>query len=348
MTLVALLLLGLTVWSLHRFRRYQPLADLGQTVAPSGLEGIGLQIQGATVTGREEGRIRWRVQCHYITLSQDRHQITVDSVQHGVFYGENRRPVVTIQAGHASYRTLFGDVMQGTPAVGGTLRLSAGIEARVLVGPGVILHGTDLTWDALHNAITCPGQITARFPEGVCLRSGVVDRLADRGPLAAQPSWHFYCPGRGYKRSCSTKPSPRALLTLGGSLALTGAGAAPPPAPATQYVDYVAGHSVYLHRPNTFEMSMGVTFIQDDAYLKTDAAVVNLDDQQQALNAKSQGPVHIYNPQDDLTGGVRAISTSHAIWRLSATILHWSSSRGRARQMRRQVRSTAVSRTPRR
>ena len=49
-------------------------------------------------------------------------------------------------------------------------------------------------------------------------------------------------------------------------------------------------------------MSQGVKFNQDDAWLETDAAIVNLDDEQQALNAESRAPVHLWDSQNDLTG----------------------------------------------
>ncbi|BDI31853.1 hypothetical protein CCAX7_39040 [Capsulimonas corticalis] len=68
------------------------------------------------------------------------------------------------------------------------------------------------------------------------------------------------------------------------------------------FVTYDAGFSRWLNAPRTVEMSQGVTLSQEDTYLKTDAAIVNLDDQQRALNAKSLAPVHLYDPQSDLNG----------------------------------------------
>jgi len=58
-------------------------------------------------------------------------------------------------------------------------------------------------------------------------------------------------------------------------------------------------------------MSQGVTFNQDDdAYLKTfQAAAVNLTISS-ALNAKLLVPVHLYNPQDDLTGKLGSLLIS--------------------------------------
>lgn len=103
----------------------------------------------------------------------------------------------------------------------------------------------------------------------------------------------------------------RYVLLIGGTACLAGwaarpradaaPAAAPPPAPSS-FVSYEAGAAKWLNVPRTIEMSQGVTFSQDDAVLKTQAAVVNLDAQQRAQNARSQAPVHLYNPQNDLTG----------------------------------------------
>jgi len=54
--------------------------------------------------------------------------------------------------------------------------------------------------------------------------------------------------------------------------------------------------------------------------LKTDAAIVTLDDQQRALNAKSQSPVHLYNPQDDLTGQQGFIDFTRRLATLSGDV----------------------------
>jgi hypothetical protein len=74
------------------------------------------------------------------------------------------------------------------------------------------------------------------------------------------------------------------------------------PTSGESVVHYDAGFARWLNAPHTVELSRSVTFNQDDAYLKTQAAVVQLDDQQHALNARSLGAVHLYNAQDDLTG----------------------------------------------
>jgi lipopolysaccharide assembly outer membrane protein LptD (OstA) len=73
-------------------------------------------------------------------------------------------------------------------------------------------------------------------------------------------------------------------------------------AASSDFVTYDAGFSRWLNAPKTVEMSQGVTLNQEDTYLKTDSAIVNLDNEQRALNAKSLAPVHVYDPQSDLNG----------------------------------------------
>ena len=95
-------------------------------------------------------------------------------------------------------------------------------------------------------------------------------------------------------------------LAVGGFLlARTGAaihaqGSAPAKAP--EYVTYKSGMGQWLSAPHTAELSQGVQFGQGDATLKTDAAVALFDNNQQVISAKAEGPVHIFDPQDDLTG----------------------------------------------
>jgi lipopolysaccharide export system protein LptA len=74
------------------------------------------------------------------------------------------------------------------------------------------------------------------------------------------------------------------------------------PAKTPEYVTYQFGNSTWLSAPRTIELTDGVEFGQDDAVLKTDAAVALLDKDQNLVSAKAQGPVHIYDTQDDLTG----------------------------------------------
>lgn len=80
------------------------------------------------------------------------------------------------------------------------------------------------------------------------------------------------------------------------------AAAASVPRPSAETVAYDAGAARWLNAPRTVEMSQGVTFNQGGATLSTAAAVVALDNQQRALNAKSDTQVHLTDPQNDLTG----------------------------------------------
>lgn len=113
-------------------------------------------------------------------------------------------------------------------------------------------------------------------------------------------------------RSLQLTPALRYAFLFGGALSLVGLAARPrlhaapaapaPAAPSSGFVSYQAGAARWLNVPRTIEMSQGVTFSQDGAFLKTQSAIVNLDDRQRALNARSQAPVHLYDAQDDLNG----------------------------------------------
>ena len=67
-------------------------------------------------------------------------------------------------------------------------------------------------------------------------------------------------------------------------------------------VTYNSGSSRYLSAPHTMEFYHGVQFGQGDATMRTDNAVILLDKDNNLLNAKAPGPVHLYDPEDDLTG----------------------------------------------
>jgi len=102
--------------------------------------------------------------------------------------------------------------------------------------------------------------------------------------------------------------APALLLMAGGRLLLHAAPSAVAARPAashaapSQTVSYEAGNVRWLNAPRTVELSQGATLNQGDAFLKTAAAVLTLDTQGRALNAKSDTAVHLYDAQNDLTG----------------------------------------------
>lgn len=108
------------------------------------------------------------------------------------------------------------------------------------------------------------------------------------------------------------------LLTYG----LTGPRAADvKPVPAPQFVTYKFGAAQWLSAPRSVQMSQGVTFGQDDSTLRTDSAVALLDKDQHLLSATSAGPVHIFNPQNDLTGLHGSVDFTRHLARLQDDIV---------------------------
>jgi lipopolysaccharide export system protein LptA len=108
-----------------------------------------------------------------------------------------------------------------------------------------------------------------------------------------------------------------AIITREGSAVPSSAQLNPSPAkPATtagqdKTVTYDAGYSRWLSAPRTVEMSQGVSFQQGEAFLKTDAAVVHLDNKMNAINAESVSKVHVYDPSNDLVGDSGYIDFVH-------------------------------------
>ena len=77
----------------------------------------------------------------------------------------------------------------------------------------------------------------------------------------------------------------------------------------------------YLPDGRSTAMSQGVQFTQDDAVMKTDSATVLQDKDQSLLSADAPGPVHLYDPQDDLTGAHGAIDFPKHLATLSGNVV---------------------------
>ena len=329
---LALALAGLSAWSLRYFKRYQPLADLMQ--GPAFQDQVGLQMTDAVVTGRVDGRRRWRVAAHQITFSRDQRQVSVDGIRHGLLFDPQERPLVTLTAGGAIYQSLqpvFGAGAQGTLQVGG------GLRARLLRPYGPTVTTASLGWDPGASVISSPGPVMAQFPAHAGAVSGV--RLAADSVQWAARTDLLHSPGQvqvvfaggagaaygqdvtvdihtgdlTLHRLHGTFRLPQGVLktmashTLRPVPALAGlvlAAASLPAAHAApqDFVTYDAGASSWLSAPHVVQMSQGVKFVQKDAHLETDSAIVNLDDEEKALNAESRAPVHLWDPQNDLTG----------------------------------------------
>ncbi len=94
-----------------------------------------------------------------------------------------------------------------------------------------------------------------------------------------------------------------------------------PPAKASSDVDTQVGISKYLADGRSIAMSQGVQFTQDDAVLKTDNATALLDKEHNLLSAEAPGPVHLYDPQDDLTGERGTINFPSHLATLSGNVV---------------------------
>ncbi len=76
----------------------------------------------------------------------------------------------------------------------------------------------------------------------------------------------------------------------------------PAPAKTTKSVSCISGTGQWLEEPRIAQLSNGVVFGQDDATLKTQTVVALFDKDHHIISAKAQGPVHIFDSQNDLNG----------------------------------------------
>ncbi len=98
--------------------------------------------------------------------------------------------------------------------------------------------------------------------------------------------------------------------------------AAPTPAAkAPSDVGVQVGITKYLADGRSISMTQGVQFTQDDAVLKTDKATALQDKDQSLLSADAPGPVHLYDPQDDLTGSHGTIDFPRHLAVLSGNVI---------------------------
>lgn len=328
--LAVALIVGLSLWSLRFFARYQPLASMEADQA--GLTNVALQVQSATVTGRVGGLRRWQVSARQITFSRDERQAVVTGLEQGRLYDAQERPVATLAAGGATFQSaipIFGAAPQGF------LQVAGGLQAHLLRPYGPTLTTAGLTWNPYQNRVQSAGPVTVQFPphpgaaiddarmtvDGVqwdtnanLLQSAGQVRLAfargvgsadgigvsvnlHTGDLSLRTLTGTFSLAQGVQNGMLRKPS-RALGVLSGVALL----AAPLTAAPEKPVTYATGASIWLNAKHQAQMSHGVTIRQGDETLQTEAAIVNFNDQQQVLNAEARTPVHLWDTQSDLTG----------------------------------------------
>lgn len=95
---------------------------------------------------------------------------------------------------------------------------------------------------------------------------------------------------------------------------------APPTKPPSD-VGTQVGLTKYLADGRSIAMSQGVRFTQDDAVLQTDNATVLQDKDQSLLSADAPGLVHLYDPQDDLTGQHGTINFPSHLAKLAGSVV---------------------------
>jgi len=109
------------------------------------------------------------------------------------------------------------------------------------------------------------------------------------------------------------------LMLARPSLSLHAQSAAP--GKATKSVSCTAAKSKWLEEPRIAQLYNGVVFGQDDETLKTDTVVALFDKDHNIVSAKSQGSVHLYDLQNDLTGQHGSVDFTKHLAMLSDSIV---------------------------
>jgi lipopolysaccharide export system protein LptA len=324
--------IGLSILSMRVFGRYQPLAGL--MGGSAGLAQIGLELQNSQAVGLIAGRPRWKIGARLITFSRDQRSVSVTGVSHGKLYDAVGHVIVALRAGGAVYQSPM-PIFSAGPV--GVLQVSGGIQARLLQTFGPTIMAAGLTWNPLANQVQSIGPVTAQFPARAGTAIGGARLTAD-SLMWSSASDQVQSPNHarvvfangvgsadGSDVQVDLHTGNLSLRSLTGTFnlarvvqtdmasrsahplaALTGVALLAAPlaasAPAAHPVTYSTGAVLWLNDQHQAQMSQGVTIKQDDETLQTEAAIVNFDDQQQAENAQSRAPVHLWDTQDDLTG----------------------------------------------
>lgn len=216
---------AVSAWSLRYFGRYQPFADLtnGQMNAFSA---PGLEVSDAMITGRQGGKRRWRVAARQITVSRDRRAITVSGITDARLFDAQERPLLSAQAGQASYEApLFGLIFGAS----NVLRLTGGIHARALRPAGLTLQTDSLVCNLTLNQVSTVGQVTARLPRltmsaGHAIYAAPIGSVPALGQAEALAGGTLSLDG-GVRSQVQSRGGP-ATLTTGGLVWETGSGQA--------------------------------------------------------------------------------------------------------------------------
>lgn len=295
----ALILAAVTAWSLKYFGRYQPFADLIRASGGVGLGSIELRVDNAQVVGHAGGHKRWRMSARSVTVRQGHQQVVVDGIQAGQLFDAAGRTLLMLTAGRADYA-----MPTGAPGTGSLLRVSGGIRATTLRPRRFALQTPALVWDSDRAVVRAPGPLTLTLPGGAGravaqnvvyeTRTGDLSLTAMRGTFRLPP---------GVLEPMFSAQRRKLMAGAAGASLLAGAAlSAAPNAGTSSSAAYHFGTARWLNAPHTIEVSKGMTVTHEDTTLKTEAAVATLDDEQHLLSAKSLAPVHIFNPQNDLTG----------------------------------------------
>ena len=140
---VAVVLVGLVVWSYIHFKDYRPVGANTQLIKPPG---ILLEVEGIKLAGRSKGRPIWRMDADRLMFSQNQYVTTVEGIHGGAIY-QDGKPAASVKAGRASYDSIRH-----------SLDASGGVS--INTKDGTMLKTTELTYDDITKRISCPKKVS--------------------------------------------------------------------------------------------------------------------------------------------------------------------------------------------
>jgi len=213
LTLLSIVLILFTGWSLNHFRRFQPYVSF-LTQNEFGARQFALQLTDVELRGRSHGEPQWSVHASLIQLTPDQSSITIDTLDHGILM-RDAKPYLEFVAKRAIY------ALGGSLSSAGIVQVLGGIhidstgpitpldapisvtaqsadwngyqavltlpeKVQIVFGhtqrsPGISLDSQGIKWNAKSYQLTCPERVHAD-----------VDALGSYGPYQVDSSDLLY------------------------------------------------------------------------------------------------------------------------------------------------------------
>lgn len=155
--IVAVVLIGLIIWSYIHFKDYRPVSTDTRLIRPPE---ILLSVEEIKLAGRAKGQPMWRLEAKRLTLNQNRAVTTLEDIRDGTIYDDGK-PAASVKAGRAVY-----DSARQRLDVSGGVRVGSKED-------GTVMETSRVTYEGLTRRIICPSEVKIVRGES----HGTVDRL---------------------------------------------------------------------------------------------------------------------------------------------------------------------------